>query len=204
MKIVVLEDHKGIVNEILENFNLIFDNVHFEVFSNSMLCLNYLCNNIKPDFFIMDLRTDDSFQFDILSTAVNLEIQCVIYSGFSNRGFIEEIKNSGAIGYVNKSSGISELVKAIEGTSRNTFYMCPSVEFTYKNEIYVQKQLAKPTLTKREIEILELLMLGLDNDQISDKLNCGFHTVRADRRNMLINNHCTLPILIKRYLKWFK
>ena len=204
MKIVVLEDHKGIVDEILENFKIIFENVQFEVFSNSMLCLNYLGNNIKPDFFIMDLRTEDSFQFEVLAKAVNLEIQSVIYSGFSNRGFIEEIKNSGAIGYVNKSSGISELVKAIEGASCNTFYMCPSVEFTYKNEIYVQKQLAKPTLIKREIEILELLMLGLDNYQISDKLNCGFHTVRADRRNMLINNHCTLPILLKRYLQWFK
>jgi hypothetical protein len=203
MKIVVLEDHKGIVDEILENFNLIFGNVHFEVFNNSMLCLNYLCNNIKPDFFIMDLRTDDSFQFDILSKAVNLEIQCVIYSGFSNRGFIEEIKNSGAIGYVNKSSGISELAKAIEGASRNTFYMCPSIEFTYKNNSYVPKELAKPILTNREMQILDMLMTGLSNDEIADNLNIGFHSIRADRRNMLTINQCTLPILIKRYLEWF-
>lgn len=204
MKIVVLEDHKGIVNEILENFNRIFSNIQFEVFSNSVLCSNYLCNNIKPDFFIMDLRTEDSFQFDVLAKAVNLEIQSVIYSGFSNRGFIEEIKKSGAIGYVNKSSGISELVKAIKSAHFNSFYMCPSIEFTYKNEVYISKQLAKPELTKREIEILELLLLGMDNLDISDKLHCGFHTVRADRRNMLINNNCTLPILIKRYIKWFK
>jgi len=203
MKIVVLEDHKGIVDEILENFNLIFGHVHFEVFNNSMLCLNYLCNNIKPDFFIMDLRTDDSFQFDILSKAVNLEIQCVIYSGFSNRGFIEEIKNSGAIGYVNKSSGIGELVKAIEGAARNTFYMCPSIEFTYKNNIYVPKELAKPILTNREMQILDMLMKGLSNDEIADNLNIGFHSIRADRRNMLTINQCTLPILIKRYLEWF-
>lgn len=203
MKIVVLEDHKGIVDEILENFKIIIENVQFEVFNNSLQCLNYLNKNIKPDFFIMDLRTDDSFQFDILSTAVNLQIQCVIYSGFSNRGFIEEIKNSGAIGYVNKSSGISELVKVIKGAPHNSFYMCPSVEFTYKNESYIPKQLAKPSLTNREMQILDLLMKGLNNEEIADNLNIGFHSIRADRRNMLTVNQCTLPILIKRYLEWF-
>lgn len=42
----------------------------------------------------------------------------------------------------------------------------------------------KTDLTKREKEILRLIVHELDSKEIADKLNISFHTVQSHRRNI--------------------
>ncbi len=43
----------------------------------------------------------------------------------------------------------------------------------------------KPTLTDREIEVLELFAQGLSSSRIAKQLEISFETVKVHRRNML-------------------
>lgn len=49
----------------------------------------------------------------------------------------------------------------------------------------MDKSLAKPHLTEREIQILSLIARGMSSQQIALKLAISFETVKVHRRNML-------------------
>ena len=204
MNVIILEDHKGIVDEIKIHFDSEFGVVNYNVFNQNSNFIDFIKNNTAPDVLIFDLRLDNSCQFEALSLAIGLDIACYVYSGYSNRGFIEEVKKMGAKGFVNKSSGIGALIKAIKYAENKEFYMCPAIQYVVESEIFTPKYDMKPILTNREIEVIELLILGYNNEKIADKLNCGFHSVRAFRRNMLLNNKCTMLTLLRNYMIWYK
>lgn len=55
----------------------------------------------------------------------------------------------------------------------------------FENFAPFEHNLSRPSFTKRELEILKLLALGLTTDQISEELNISPKTVLTHRRNML-------------------
>jgi DNA-binding NarL/FixJ family response regulator len=96
----------------------------------------------------------------------------------------------GAKGYILKNTGQDELIKAIRSVYEGNLYLDEAVNKIVINSIANQKVKQSkspfPTLTRREKEILNLILDEYTTQEIAGKLFISFGTVETHRRNMMI------------------
>ncbi len=106
----------------------------------------------------------------------------------------EHIKNMiavGAGGYVLKTSGLEELVKAIKTVSSGENYFSDEVKnIIMMNMVKKKTHVSKISgeripLTSRERDVLEYIVKEFTNQEIAEKLFISVRTVDAHRRNLL-------------------
>lgn len=109
-----------------------------------------------------------------------------------NDEYIYQILKSGAGGYVLKDASREELCNAIRAVARGEKFFSPRVS-EIMVESFVKRREQPPVelsstdipLTKREKEILSLVVEGLTNQQIADKLFISPRTVDTHRTNIM-------------------
>lgn len=94
---------------------------------------------------------------------------------------------AGARGYLPKNAGIEELEFAISSILRGKTYLSPSITSSLMNEGNVDAPINNPlsVLTKREVEIMQLLADGKPNREIAKMLHISIRTVDTHRSNIL-------------------
>lgn len=86
-------------------------------------------------------------------------------------------------GYVVKNSGTEILLKALEEIANGNRYFDPIIKASnhHSNDNFSRKL----KLSSRELEILDLLRLGLSNKEIAQKLFLSELTVKTHRKNIM-------------------
>jgi len=123
----------------------------------------------------------------VFKTQPNLKI--VALSMHKESSLIKLMLSNGAKGYVLKNAGQDEVIKAIETVYSNKMYLDETV-----NDIIVssvannakKQQNPFPSISRREKEVLKLILDECTTQDIADKLFISFGTVETHRRNMLI------------------
>lgn len=109
-----------------------------------------------------------------------------------NEEYVFQILKSGASGYVLKSAGKEELSAAIRAASKGEKFFSPRIS-QLMAEGYMRRvghenggeQKQDVLLTRREREILSLVVRGLTNQQIADQLYISPRTVDTHRTNIM-------------------
>lgn len=93
---------------------------------------------------------------------------------------------AGATGYILKSAGEEEIIKAIRDIHDGGSPMSPQIARMVVNSIPARKNNVRllDTLTEREQQILTLLASGYMYKEIADKLNLSVQTVRSYIRDI--------------------
>jgi DNA-binding NarL/FixJ family response regulator len=93
----------------------------------------------------------------------------------------------GAMGYVTKNSSKDELIRAIVEVSSGRKYICDEVK-----NILAHRELeeeAPPgdmnSLSRRELDVVQLIKQGLSSREIASKLDISLKTVEVHRYNIL-------------------
>lgn len=84
-------------------------------------------------------------------------------------------------GYVQKNANLAELTACLADTENNIKYIQESLEWEKTKEIYQ----GEIKLTKREIEILNLIKTGKTSKDISNILFLSELTIKSHRQNMM-------------------
>lgn len=115
-------------------------------------------------------------------------INILALSMHSDSKSIKKILKNGATGYILKNTGKEELIEAIQHVANGVTYFSEKV----KNNIMAgisgkeeEDEHQKVQLTKREIEILNLIAAEYTTNQIADKLFISLHTVESHRKNIM-------------------
>ena len=140
-----------------------------------------LAREHQPDIVVMDIGLTHLLQE--LPT-----IKVLGLSTFSERRIILEMLDAGASGYVVKSAGQDELLRAIRALSLGRTYLCPEVSAVVVNTMRGRKISEKPQgeqLGRREREVLKLLAEGSTSPEIASVLNIATSTVEVHRRNIM-------------------
>lgn len=189
IRIMIVDDH-SIVREGLKRLLEIDPGVKVITESaGGMECLESL-EEIHPDVVFMDVKMPGISGIEItrLIKERHPQVKVIMLSIHDDEHFVTESIRAGANGYILKNAVKDQLIRAIHNVMEGKAFLDPSVTTTVLDRIRNGKDISskesKHTLTKRELEVLELLVSGLKGNQISNDLNISEHTVRSHIKNI--------------------
>jgi len=127
-----------------------------------------------PDIAVIDMRLPDGSGHELIRDLTNRypSLKCLVLSVNTGENDILQAFKAGARGYLSKSIERPELLEAIRTIAKGGDYFPASI----------RRQLdqghARPDLTPREFEVLELVVKGMLNKEIADRLGLAEITVK--------------------------
>lgn len=144
------------------------------------------CKELQPDVILMDLMMPkmDGTTATRLIRKQFPEVQIIALTSFQEKGLVQEVLQAGAISYLLKDVSANELAEAIRGAYVGRPTLSPGAT---KALIQAASQEPAPghDLTPREKEVLILLVEGLNNSAIAERLFISRSTVKAHVSNIL-------------------
>jgi DNA-binding NarL/FixJ family response regulator len=117
------------------------------------------------------------------------QVKVLILTRHSEPGYLQELLQAGAGGYVLKQSKSEELIRAILAVAAGQTYLDPAITegaVTQLREIgQVPHKAPNANLTAREADVLRLIALGYVNKEVAARLNLSIKTVEAHKSNAM-------------------
>ena len=119
-------------------------------------------------------------------------IRILALSMLDRESYIFQMLDAGAQGYILKSTGIEEIIVGIRTVAAGGQFLCTAAGLAALRKLREDPDEPAETassqtgiLSKREIEILQLVSDGATTSEIADKLFVSKRTVETHRQNML-------------------
>lgn len=183
IKVFLVDDH--IV--VIEGINALLQNepaVEVAGYAtNAAQCLQYFSSK-TADVILMDISMPgmDGIELCKIIKEKYPGVMVLALSTFDQGAYVRKMIENGASGYLLKNAGKSELINAIQLVSKGKNYLSHDASQNLKLES--QKQKLLPRLTKREKEVLNLIVAGFTNAQIGQQLFISPDTVDSHRKNL--------------------
>jgi len=153
-----------------------------------------LLDQHTPDLVLMDIAMPELNGIEATKLGIekqpDLKVLCL--SSFGDEKYYFNMVEAGAKGFVLKNAGINELENAIRDVANGGSWF--SSELLQKIIVSLNskpKKNAASDLTEREIEILKLVCESMTNEQIAEKINLSYDTVKWHRSNILAKTGCS-------------
>jgi DNA-binding NarL/FixJ family response regulator len=104
------------------------------------------------------------------------------------------VLNNGASGYILKNAMPEEIIEGVCTVASGKRFLCEEVNVMLKKE-----NKSRLVLTRRERELLQLIINGYTNLEIADKMFLGYETIKSYRKNLFqkLDVHNTLELMKK-------
>lgn len=197
VKILIVDDHPIVrdgIKTMLEMGD--FDCCTFNILEagNGEETMTMLRNNAF-DLVIMDYQLEETDGSSLAKRVIESysEQHILALSNYDDIEYAGNMLKAGARGYVMKNVGTSELIKAINIVLEGKLYYAQHLA----NELIERRILGKRSgemnsdnpavarLSRREIEIIQLICDQLTNEEISKKLFLSKRTIDNHRQNIL-------------------
>jgi two-component system, NarL family, response regulator len=136
----------------------------------------------RPEIGILDLHMRGMDPAEGIATIREKHptAQIIIYSAFSTDEEVYQVFSSGARGYVLKGESAREdLLACIRAVSRGETWIHPFAAAR------LAERMAAPNLTRRETEVLRLMVVGKSNKEIGSSLRVTEGTVKVHVNHIL-------------------
>lgn len=136
------------------------------------------CGQLLPDVVLMDMRLP---RMDGIAATQAIkesypEIQVLVLTSFVEKDLVQRAVQAGAVGYLTKGASKIEIAGAIRAAHAGKTTLSPEA---LQALIQATKEPAKvgTDLTRRQREVLKLMVIGLNNKEIGEKLFLSSSTV---------------------------
>ena len=138
---------------------------------------------LSPDIILMDLQMPEMDGVEAINSilAEKSEAGIIILTTYDTDDHIFRGIEAGARGYLLKDSPPEEVIRAIKTVNRGESLIEPRVATRLLERLGQLSRGPAPesTLSRREIEVLEVMATGAANKQIASDLNIGQSTVKT-------------------------
>jgi NarL family two-component system response regulator LiaR len=185
IRVMIVDDH-DIVRSGLANMLDAFDDLILAAEAASGDEAIRLCDVHGIDVILMDLVMPgmDGITSIAHIRAAYPDIQIIALTTFKEEELVQGALQAGAISYLLKNVSIDELSTAIREAYRGRSVLAPEA-----TQVLISAATQPPSpghdLTEREREVLTLLVEGLSNQEIGDRLVISHSTVKNHVSNIL-------------------
>jgi len=155
-----------------------------------------------PDVILLDINMPGFNGFEALSRIKSFypKIKVIMLSTYNEEHLIEKARAGGANGYMVKNADKNELINVIKlvGQGQSCFpYKQPATNPAFDEQDPFLKQFQ---LTKRELELLQLIKQNLTNQQMADELSLSIYTVETHRKNIMQKLNLKNPVELSKFI----
>jgi DNA-binding NarL/FixJ family response regulator len=192
MKILIADDHAMFVDGIKSIIETETDmNVVGRCY-NGKSVIEFIKNE-SVDIILLDVNLPDINGVEVCKEAlkINPSLKVLAITMFNEESFIQEILNNGAKGYILKNTGRDELLKAIRTVSKGESYFSKEVTESIMKSLMNQRKASNksvteiPKISRREKEVLKLIIEEFTTQEIADSLYISLKTVESHRASLL-------------------
>lgn len=150
-------------------------------------CIEKL-KSITPDVLLLDINMPKKNGLEVLQNlkSCRSKIKILILTVHNEIEYLMKAVDIGVNGYILKDSESAELKKAINTIAEGNNYIQPNL-IPALNSKMIEKNKDEgkiDLLTRRELEVLKLLAVGMYNKEIAKKLNISERTVKNHVSNI--------------------
>jgi len=178
IRVMIVDDHK-VVRSGLSAFLMAYDDLELVAEADSGEKALTLLSKHTPDVILMDLvmpRMDGAETTEAILRSYP-DMKVIALTSYKEKELVRSALDAGAIGYLLKNVEADDLATAIRQANAGRPTLAPEAA-----QILIQasRQPYKPgiDLTAREKEVLALLVEGLTNPEIAEKLVVSKSTVK--------------------------
>ena len=170
IRVLLVDDHR-VVRSGLSAFLMAFEDLELVGEADSGETAVLMCNKFKPDVVLMDLVMPgmDGAEATQAIREQCPDIQVIALTSFKEEELVQRALKAGAIGYLLKNVTADELAEAIRAAKVGQPTLAPEAA-----QVLIQATRKPPEpefdLTPRELEVLTLMVEGLSNPEIAERL----------------------------------
>lgn len=194
IRVALADDHVFVrdgIKSLLEN------EVNIEVVGEATDGLEALkiVESCKPDLLILDIRMPNMTGIEVVEKlrSQNNLVKIVMLSMHESEEYVLKSIKAGADGYLLKGSSKEEFLKALQTIANGGKYFSGDIssiligQLTNSALVQEPKQISEEEqlITKREREILKLLLSGKGNKEIAEALDISKRTAEVHRFNLM-------------------
>ncbi len=187
IRVLVVDDH-AVVRGGLATFLLAYDDLELVGEAANGVEALAAVERCRPDVVLMDLMMPEMDG----ATATRLlrekypNIQVIALTSFKEDDLVQGVLAAGAIGYLLKNVSADELVNAIRSAHVGRPTLAPeATRALIHSATHARQQPLGHDLTERERDVLALMVTGMNNSEIADKLVVSRSTIKYHVSNIL-------------------
>jgi len=187
IKLAVLDDHAL----ILEAIRALIDSEPTINYWGGFHTLNELESNLttekKPDVLLLDiqLENEDGIKICVQLSKKYPDLKIIMLSSMTQSAIVMDALKKGAVGYLPKNISLDDLKEACDTVINGKTYIHQEISFSPSSK-KESKYDYIPKLTRREKEVLSLIMEEKTTSEIAEMLHLTVSTVETHRSSLLI------------------
>lgn len=192
IKVLVADDHTMFVDGI---DSILKDEKDIEVIGrcyDGLAVIDFIKKQ-EPSLVLLDVNLPEMNGIEVCKQ-VNKDypkVKILAISMFNEESFVTEILNHGAEGYILKNTGREELLTAIRTVHEGKSYFSKEVTQTIMKGLMKARKASSastrfiPKISRREKEVLKLIVEEFTTQEIANKLFISLKTVESHRSSLL-------------------
>jgi len=207
ISIAIVEDEKNYNNALKKVIDYQDDMKVVAQFFNGKNALEEL-SFYQPDVVMMDIQLQDMLGIDVISKIKKdlPKTQFIMCTSFEDDEKVFNSLKAGATGYLVKGESMDKILSSIRdvynGGAPMSFSIARKVLSHFERKTTDQNECEE--LTRREIEIVELLSAGLLYKEIADKIFISIDTVKKHVGNIYRKLHVNNKVEAINKFNYFK
>lgn len=186
IRVLIADDH-AVVRNGLSSFISAYDDFELVGEAKNGEQAVRMCEQFQPDIVLMDLIMPGmgGVEATRLIREKFLKVQVIALTSFKEREQVQSAIQAGAISYLLKDISADDLARAIRLAHVGKPSLAPEAAEVLMQAVRDPEIQLGDDLTEREREVLALLVDGLNNQQIAERLVVSLSTAKSHVSNVL-------------------
>ena len=184
IRIAIIDDHQVVIDGICAMLTG-YDQIEVVGTAHNGRDAINLVRILKPNLVLMDISMPemDGIECTQMLSRQQPETKILMLSMLKEQSMVKRALDYGALGYVLKNEGKETLIEAIEQVASGEKYLSEGVMENQKKQ---SKTPSGPNISRREKQVLKLIVNEYTAKEISDELFISINTVDSHRKNLLM------------------
>ena len=145
-------------------------------------CMKLLARS-NPDVLLLDVSLPDGNGIDLFGQIKTLypDLKVLILTSYSEPSIIKQALNSGVSGFIMKTATAEVIIKGIQAVASGEQFLCKETK-----RMLQHRDCRTVLLSRREQELLRLIVEGKSGAEIADNMNLSYETIKSYRKRLML------------------